>query len=156
MHAEARAWVAQQLATTGRVLEVGGFIVNGTIRDLFAAADYVGIDLRAGGGVDVIGDGADLPFGSVFDLVICCEVLEHAPRAAQLVREALRVLRPGGRFVMTCATHGRAPHGVMGGPVGGESYANIDPDVFAAWVDGHPTRLEVHRDRGDLYATVTR
>jgi len=36
-----------------------------------------------------------------FDTVISCETIEHVPDVAQAVRELARVLRPGGRLVLT-------------------------------------------------------
>jgi SAM-dependent methyltransferase len=52
--------------------------------------------------VDVWGDGNALPFatGSA-DCVLLSEVLEHVPRPENLLREAARVLRPGGRVLLT-------------------------------------------------------
>lgn len=52
--------------------------------------------------VDVWGDGNALPFrtGSA-DCVLLTEVLEHVPAPANLLREAVRVLRPGGRVLLT-------------------------------------------------------
>src|SRR3954469_7201094 len=47
-----------------------------------------------------------LAHGSV-DLVWCSEVLEHAADVAQLLLEARRVLRPGGRLLVTVPFHGR-------------------------------------------------
>jgi SAM-dependent methyltransferase len=47
-------------------------------------------------------DGLDLPFpGRCFDLVICCEVLEHLPDPFGAVAELVRVLRAGGRLVVS-------------------------------------------------------
>ena len=49
-----------------------------------------------------IDDACDLPFEDAsFDVIVCSEVLEHlfAPLAA--ATEAFRLLRPGGRFIVT-------------------------------------------------------
>ena len=36
-----------------------------------------------------------------FDQVISCECLEHVPHPAKMAREIWRVLKPGGRFILT-------------------------------------------------------
>lgn len=36
-----------------------------------------------------------------FDQVISCECLEHVPQPAKMAREICRVLKPGGRFILT-------------------------------------------------------
>jgi SAM-dependent methyltransferase len=47
-------------------------------------------------------DGGRLPFvDSSFDFVACTETLEHAADAALMLRELARVLRPGGRLVVS-------------------------------------------------------
>jgi 2-polyprenyl-6-hydroxyphenyl methylase/3-demethylubiquinone-9 3-methyltransferase len=52
-----------------------------------------------------------LPHRSV-DLVWCSEVLEHVADAAHLLVEVRRVLRPGGRVLVTVPFHGRL-HGAL-------------------------------------------
>jgi len=42
-----------------------------------------------------------------FDLVLCAETLEHVRDVQQLLSEARRVLRPGGRLAVTTPAHGR-------------------------------------------------
>lgn len=49
-----------------------------------------------------VSDATKLPFANgAFDLVICSEVMEHIPDHAAVVREAVRVLRPGGDLVIS-------------------------------------------------------
>jgi SAM-dependent methyltransferase len=67
-----------------------------------ARANVPGADLRL-----VEPDGSlPLDHGSV-DLVWCSEVLEHVPDTAHLLLEVRRVLRPGGRLLVTVPFHGR-------------------------------------------------
>jgi len=47
-----------------------------------------------------IGSGEHLPFpDGAFDLVACCDVLEHVDDVARVIGEISRVLRPGGLFL---------------------------------------------------------
>jgi SAM-dependent methyltransferase len=52
--------------------------------------------------VDVWGDAQRLPFASArFDTVLAAEMLEHIPDPDSCVREIARVVRPGGRLLLT-------------------------------------------------------
>jgi SAM-dependent methyltransferase len=75
-------------------------------RELFAAdIDYIGADLLENDQADIAIQGGvvDLPDQSV-DLVLSTQVLEHVPDPHAYLTECHRVLRPGGRLVLT--THG--------------------------------------------------
>lgn len=66
---------------------------------------YIGMDIenpyyRAE--IDLKWDGKNIPLEhSAVDSVLCTEVLEHCPDPTALLREAHRVLRPGGVFFFT-------------------------------------------------------
>lgn len=53
-----------------------------------------------------------LAHGSV-DLVWCSEVVEHVADVGQLLSEVRRVLRPGGRLLLTTPFHGRLKGAVL-------------------------------------------
>ena len=84
-----------------------------------AGADPVGVEIaeaaleraRAvapGAHLRLLEDDGSIPLehGSM-DLVWCSEVLEHVADGAHLLQEARRVLRPGGRILVTVPYHGR-------------------------------------------------
>lgn len=84
----------------GRLLDVGcGF--NNLVRCY--SGQGIGVDVFPWPGIDVrIGDAARLPFGSeTFDTVTIIAALNHIPNREAALREVHRVLRPGGRLVLT-------------------------------------------------------
>jgi SAM-dependent methyltransferase len=89
----------------GRVLDVG----CGTrpYEGLISAREYVGLELdtpenRRTNKADVYYDGHKLPFeDSSFDAVICNQVLEHVFEPDAFLREIARVLKAGGRLLLT-------------------------------------------------------
>ena len=155
VHVEAFEFVtraARVVPSPQRVLEVGARNVNGSARDAWPAdTPWLGVDLLAGDGVDVVADFATAHIDGPFDLVVCCEVFEHARNVAALVDRMIDVLRPDGYLLMTCATDGRVPHGADGGGVrAGEWYRNVAPWELVR-EDLDPIISEVHGSRGDLY-----
>lgn len=95
-----------------RVLEIGSLNLNGSIRQFFQDCDYVGLDVGEGRDVDVVcpGEHYGAPAES-FDVVVSCEAMEHNPGWRVTWLNMLRLLKPGGLMMMTCATTGRRQHG---------------------------------------------
>lgn len=159
MHREAYSFVARIARDLPmvplRVVEVGSREINGGVRHLFPQCLYTGIDIAPGPGVDVVADGATWQPAEPVDIAICCEVLEHAPRAHEVVANLIRMVRPGGLLIITAAGPGRAEHSAVdGGPLQeGEHYRNISARELQAWLAELPIlTVEGDRTRGDVRA----
>jgi len=131
MHNEAYAFV-RQFATDEpiSVIEIGSRNINGSVRMLFPNATWTGIDLYDGPGVDVVGSALDYVPPDTVDAVICCEVCEHAAEWRELIAHARWWLKPGGKFIITCAGPGREPHSHIDGCQlrDDEFYENVSVD----------------------------
>lgn len=89
----------------GRVLEVGSYNVNGTVREFFSdAAEYIGIDQSAGPCVDLVLPASEAlsRFGEQsYDTVLCFEMLEHDPTPLLTVSAMRSLLRSGGHLLIS-------------------------------------------------------
>lgn len=98
-----------------RVCEIGSKNYNGTIRDHFSEANnYLGIDMEDGDGVDLVGLATDVlgrRYDESFDVVICCECLEHDPKFWETLKTIKRVLKKGGHLILSVPTYGFDYHG---------------------------------------------
>jgi SAM-dependent methyltransferase len=83
----------------GRLLDIGA----GTNRLVQLHGNGVGVDVHDwGGGAVVVEDTRHLPFAAgEFDTVTFVACLNHIPYRDEALVEARRVLRPGGRLVVT-------------------------------------------------------
>jgi SAM-dependent methyltransferase len=132
-----------------KVLEIGSLDINGSVRQFFRNCDYVGIDVAPGKGVDVVCQAQDYAAPSdSFDHVISCESMEHNPHWARTFANMVRLCRPGGLVVMTCATVGRPEHGTVRTSrnkspltveLGWDYYRNLAPSDFRKIVDMEST-----------------
>ena len=93
----------------GRILDLGCG-TGGVLQHLQGLGDAVGLDpapeaaryCRRRALPMVLGSGLELPFADgSFDAVLALDVIEHVPDDVAMLREARRVLRPGGTLVVT-------------------------------------------------------
>ncbi|MFW9827686.1 MAG: methyltransferase domain-containing protein [Candidatus Thorarchaeota archaeon] len=96
-----------------KVLDIGSFDVNGTEEPFFDNCDFIGLDIGPGQGVHVVCPAQDYnAHDETFGTIISCECWEHNPFYKESIQNAIRMLKPGGYFIFTCATTGRPVHGV--------------------------------------------
>lgn len=87
-----------------RILEVGSLNINGSAREVFQSDPHVfyeGIDITPGKDVDRAINIRDFVITEKYDLVICCEVLEHDPYFWLSVEKMKEALKDGGWLIIT-------------------------------------------------------
>jgi len=81
----------------GRILDIGG----GTAHIKEFRSDVVCTDILPFPGIDVVADAHRLPFrDGYFAGIVMLDVLHHLERPLEFLREALRILKRGGRLAL--------------------------------------------------------
>lgn len=116
-----------------KVLDIGSLDINGSNKDLFENCNYLGIDVGEGKNVDYVSvghlfDGPD----NYFDTIISTEVFEHDMYYEETIKNVMRMLKPGGLFLFTCASVGRPEHGTRRC---GEEAAPLLINISEDWAD---------------------
>jgi SAM-dependent methyltransferase len=123
-------WIGRQAAMLpagSRVLDVGAGSVP--YRAWFSHCDYKTQDFarlpdaqlrdQGYGEIDYISDATAIPVPNAsFDAILCAEVLEHLPEPIKAINEFARILRPGGRLILTAPLGSgihQEPHHFYGG-----------------------------------------
>ncbi len=136
----------------GRVAEIGSLDINGSVRQFFKSSEYIGYDLQLGNGVDRAEQGQLIssPTG-YFDSSISAECFEHNPYWVETFSNMLRITKPAGAVIFSCASTGRQEHGTtrtsaadspLTSSIGWNYYKNLDANDFmntfnmAGWFDG--------------------
>lgn len=117
-----------------KVLDIGSLDVNGNNRFLFNNCDYLGIDIAEGKNVDKVSLGHlfDAP-DNFYDVIISTEVFEHDMFYEKTIQNIIRMLKPGGMFLFTCASLGRKEHGTIKSD--GSFSAPLLKKVSAEWAN---------------------
>src|SRR5579875_2094199 len=100
--------VSETFTLPGPILEIGSYQVAGQesvadLRTLFPGRSFLGVDIRAGRGVDLLANVETLPCatGSI-GTILAISTLEHVPRFWRAFEEMYRVLRPDGALLVAC------------------------------------------------------
>lgn len=95
-----------------KIIEIGSYDVNGSVRQFFHKSCYVGVDLIHGAGVDIVCEGDKVDHAdNTYDIAISCECFEHNPKWSETFENMHRMTKEGGVVLFTCATTGRPEHG---------------------------------------------
>lgn len=123
MHTQINDFLKRFLHETGpveglHVVEIGSYDLNGSAREVLqpGTASYVGVDWRAGPGVDVVSLGHlyEPEPGQDFDVAVNCQALEHDPHWRDTLASLVRLVQDApsgkGRVIVTCAGPGYVEH----------------------------------------------
>lgn len=94
-----------------KVLEVGSQNINGSVRSHFTNCEYLGIDLGEAPGVDLVTSIIGFHKPGEYDMVISSEMLEHCREWKEALAQMYINTKPGGMFLLTCASDNRQEHG---------------------------------------------
>lgn len=90
-----------------KILDVGSYDVNGTMKPIFKKGQYTGLDMEKGPNVDVVGVSHDIPFkDNEFDFVISSSCFEHDDMFWVSFKEMCRVLKDGGYMYVQAPSNG--------------------------------------------------
>ena len=136
------------------VVDIGSLDINGSNNYLFENCLYFGLDLAPGKNVDFVSKGHELnlPDESV-DTIISTECFEHDQFYDLTIKNIIRMLKPGGLFIFSCATTGRPEHGTR------RTSPQDAPltQMFGEWGDYYKNLEELHvREIVDVEATFSK
>lgn len=95
-----------------RVIDIGSGDINGNNKYLFENCEYIGVDVVQAPNVDLVCSAKDIPTTiGQFDVVISSECFEHNLHLHGTFDRIIRLLKPCGLFVFTCANYERPEHG---------------------------------------------
>jgi len=132
--------VAESFPLPEPILEIGSYQVEGqadilNLRSLFPGKDYIGIDFRAGPGVDLVANVEKLPMADAsVGTVIALSTFEHVEKFWLGFEEVERVLRPDGVFVVASPFYFH----VHAYP---NDYWRFTPEALKFLLEGYPTKL---------------
>ena len=107
LHGMIRA-IAEAFPFRGPIHEIGSYQVEGQeklidLRSMFAGQEYLGVDFRAGPGVDLVANVEKLPFPDAsVGTVLALSTFEHVQHFWKGFDEVYRVLRSDGILVVSC------------------------------------------------------
>jgi hypothetical protein len=115
-----------------RVLEIGSYDVNGSVRSNFKYVhEYIGVDLIPGPSVDIVSKGHLYRDKSKFHIVLSVESFEHNSDWFKTFINMVNLADQDAIVIFTCATKGRLEHGTYRtDPFSSPGTASIDNSYY--------------------------
>ena len=139
LHGMIRA-ISEAFLFRGPVHEIGSYQVEGQeklidLRSLFAGQEYLGVDFRAGPGVDLVANVEKLPFPDAsVGTVLALSTFEHVQHFWKGFDEVYRVLRSDGILVVSCPFYFHV-HGYQ------SDYWRFTPYALDMMLERYPHRI---------------
>lgn len=139
MNGLARA-VAETFSLPGPILEVGSQLIPGQeelgdLRPYFSGRPYVGLDVRPGPGVDLVGSVESLPCADQsIGTILALNTFEHVPCFWRGFDEIRRVLRPDGALLLACPFYFH----IHSYP---SDYWRFTPEAFKLLLNDYPSKI---------------
>ena len=90
-----------------KILDIGSYDVNGTMKPIFDEGNYIGLDMEKGPNVDVVSDAHNIPFqNEYFDVVLSSSCFEHDDMFWETFLEMCRVVNHGGYLYIQAPSNG--------------------------------------------------
>lgn len=127
---------------TGKVLDVG--CGSKPYKWMFDCEEYVGLDIRPVGDIEADAHEMPIPDGE-YDSVLIAEVLHVCPSPVTVMREVARVLKPGGKVVITApSNYAEDDHSLYGFHIRGLEYICYAAglEVLSLTADGQSWSME--------------
>jgi len=132
--------VAEAFELPTPIMEIGSYQVEGqeeliNLRSLFPHAEYLGVDIREGPGVDLVADVEDLPQpdGSI-GTIVALNTFEHVKKFWRGFEEVHRVLRPDGALFVSTPFNVQ----IHNYPC---DYWRFTPEAYQVLLEDYPTRI---------------
>lgn len=150
-----------------KVLDVGSLDINGSNKGLFEDCEYIGLDIGVGPNVDIVCVAHKFfPPDETYDTIISTEMFEHDMFYEKSIVNIMRMLKPGGLFLFTCASTNRSEHGtrksdswtapfLVNKGEWGDYYKNLVEDdilIIPGFKEAFPTgHFSYNEDKTDIY-----
>lgn len=98
----------EKIPASASVLDIGGHkdSIRGNFSPYAYGIDVTCVNISDEKGTDIISDATLLPIQEkAFDIVLCSELIEHVYKPHEVLEEIYRVLKPGGKALLTIPLH---------------------------------------------------